>query len=81
MSTMTVRKKRCETCHYGVVQSLPPQTNVSDKKVKCLKRSPATDWNNNKGIFPIMSAYDWCGQYRTRKDEEHEEIELGVTDG
>lgn len=76
MPTMKVRKKRCETCHYGEIQKKEQGDSRSDLKVKCLKRSPSTDWNNNKGIFPIMSAYHWCGQYREIKEIEHEEIEV-----
>ena len=77
MPKMTVRKKRCETCHYGVNQPLEDGQSQGHKKTKCLKRSPTTDWNNNRGIFPLMSAYDWCGQYRERKEHEEEEIEIG----
>ena len=75
MPTITVRKKRCETCFYGVDQPLDTDDNTN-KKVKCLKRSPTTNWNNNRGIFPIMSAYDWCGQYRERKESEMEEVDI-----
>lgn len=76
MSEISIRKKRCEICHYGKVEKLKIGESTSDLKVKCLKRSPAIDWNTNTGIFPTLSAYAWCGQYRERKEVEMENVEV-----
>ena len=76
MPTMKVRKKRCETCHYGEIEKLKEGEGISELKVRCLKRSPTIDWNTNKGMFPILSAYFWCGQYREQKEAEIEDIEI-----
>lgn len=77
MPKLKVRVKRCEKCHHGVVQPQEEGESRSELKVKCLKRSPTVDWNSGVGQFPIMSAYDHCGQFRERKEIEEEEIEIG----